>query len=65
MKGSQRERRRRRNNWRPCYKEDEGRSLEIALQEEVSNRLKVPRLKVKVLNVQEKAGKPVRCVPER
>ena len=64
MKGSQRERRRN-DNWRPCYKEDEGRPLEIALQEEVSNRLKVPRLKVKVLNVQEKAGKPVRCVQER
>ena len=40
-----------------CCIEDEGRSLEIVLQEKVSNHLKWLQLRVEVLNVQEKAGK--------
>jgi hypothetical protein len=46
------------SNWRsPCYTEDEGRSLGVALQEEASNHLKGLSLRAVVLSVQEKSGK--------
>ena len=45
------------SNWRfPCYTEDEGRSLGVALQEEASNHLKGLSLRAVVLSVQEKSG---------
>ena len=40
----------------PCCAGDEGRSLEVSLQERASNHLKLHRLRAVVVSVEEKAG---------
>ena len=40
----------------PCCTKDESRSLETAMQVEVSNHLKLLRTKAVVVSVKEKAG---------
>ena len=45
-----------------CFTEDEGRSLEVGLQEQASNRLKLRGLRVRVVSVEGKGGARLRQV---
>jgi hypothetical protein len=45
-----------------CFTEDEGRSLEVGLQEQASNRRELHRLRANVVNVAGKGGARLRQV---
>jgi len=48
--------------WKRCFTRDEGRSLEVGLQERASNRLKLRRLRAVVVSVEGKGGAGLRQV---
>jgi transposase InsO family protein len=56
------ERNRRRSGRKRCFTKDEGRPLEVGLQEQASNRLKLRRLRACVVSVEGKGGARLRQV---